>query len=252
MVEEGKEIIEATPERGDLEIGRAPDVVLAEATKAAKALEQVIQQKPRPVVIHGKTYLEFEDWQTVGRFYGITAKVVKAEPVEINGVVGFEAQADAIHVATGRVVSSAVSMCLNDEDKWKGRPLFMLRSMAQTRACGKCLRNVLSWVVVLAGFAATPAEEMDGVASDNAPPKGQAKSNGKKADTKPAPGLISPAQAKRFYAMGKSAEKTDDEMKAHLREHYGIDSTRKIKREDYDALCEWAANPETTGVVTGA
>ena len=41
--------------------------------------------------------------------------------------------------------------------------LFQLRSMAQTRACSKCLRNVLAWVVVLAGYRPTPAEEMDGV-----------------------------------------------------------------------------------------
>jgi hypothetical protein len=33
--------------------------------------------------------------------------------------------------------------------------------MAQTRACAKALRNVLAWVVVLAGYAPTPAEEME-------------------------------------------------------------------------------------------
>jgi hypothetical protein len=42
-------------------------------------------------------------------------------------------------------------------------PLFQLSSMAQTRANAKALRNVLSWVVVLAGYRPTPAEEMDGV-----------------------------------------------------------------------------------------
>ena len=41
-------------------------------------------------------------------------------------------------------------------------PLFQLRSMAQTRACAKALRNVLAWVVVLAGYRPTPAEELDG------------------------------------------------------------------------------------------
>jgi hypothetical protein len=43
---------------------------------------------------------------------------------------------------------------------WRNKPLFTLKSMAQTRAGGKALRQMLSWVVVLAGFKATPAEEM--------------------------------------------------------------------------------------------
>jgi hypothetical protein len=42
------------------------------------------------------------------------------------------------------------------------KPLFQLRSMAQTRAEAKALKQVFSWVVVLAGYKATPAEEMTG------------------------------------------------------------------------------------------
>ena len=42
-------------------------------------------------------------------------------------------------------------------------PMFQLRSMAQTRACAKALRLAYGWVVVLAGYKATPAEELDGM-----------------------------------------------------------------------------------------
>ena len=42
-------------------------------------------------------------------------------------------------------------------------PLFQLESMSQTRAMAKALRSCYAWVVVLAGYASTPAEEMDGV-----------------------------------------------------------------------------------------
>lgn len=45
-------------------------------------------------------------------------------------------------------------------------PLFQLLSMAQTRAESKALRNVLSSVVVMAGYSPTPAEEME---TDRAP-----------------------------------------------------------------------------------
>ena len=52
----------------------APTAVLREAQTAAAALKDVISKKPKKVVMNGEQYLEFEDWQTCGRFYGITAK----------------------------------------------------------------------------------------------------------------------------------------------------------------------------------
>lgn len=143
----------------------APSTVLKEATKAAKALAQVIEAKPKKVVFNGKTYLQFEDWQTLGRFYGVTAVCMTTKYVEFGDgdskVVGFEARADALLVGSNQVISSAEAMCLNDEANWSRKPLFQLKSMAQTRACAKALRNVLAWVVVLAGYAPTPAEEME-------------------------------------------------------------------------------------------
>lgn len=144
-----------------LSIQRTPEIVLEEATKAAKALADVINSRPNKLVINNKTFLQFEDWQTLGRFYGVTVAARTATYVEFGRVQGFEASAEAILVSTGQVISSASAMCLDDESKWSNKPLFQLKSMAQTRACAKALRNVLAWVVVLAGYAPTPAEEMD-------------------------------------------------------------------------------------------
>lgn len=152
----------------DLSISRAPDVVLAEAKNAAKALGDVLKNKKKPVMMNGEQYLEFEDWQTVGRFYGVTAKVVSTEYVEFNGVIGFQARAVALR-PDGMEISAAEAMCLNDEPNWSKKPLFQLRSMAQTRACGKALRNVLAWVVVLAGYKGTPAEEIADMAHGKTP-----------------------------------------------------------------------------------
>lgn len=145
----------------DLSVMRAPTEVVEEARKAASVLRDIISKKPRQVKFNGRQYLEFEDWQTVGRFYGLTARVRESKYIEYGEAKGFEATAEAVMVSTGQVVSSADAMCLNDEKNWKGRELNKLRSMAQTRACAKVLRNVLSWVVVLAGYAPTPAEEID-------------------------------------------------------------------------------------------
>jgi hypothetical protein len=144
-----------------LGMARAPELVLEEAARAAQALREVIERKPRKVVLNGKTFLQFEDWQTLGRFYGVTAVGRSTNPVNFGRVQGFESHAEALLVSSNQVISRAEAMCLDDEANWHGKPLYQLRSMAQTRACAKALRNVLAWVVVLAGYAPTPAEEME-------------------------------------------------------------------------------------------
>jgi hypothetical protein len=186
-----------------------PQRVLEEARTAAKALQEVLQGKAKKVMMNGEQYLEFEDWQTLGRFYGITAKCDDPEFVELGGVTGFKASAEALY--RGEVISRATAYCLSDEEKWGTRPkyewqyvckdgtrqtedpgfeqivwepnpakpgknkpkkervlageekvpLFQLASMAQTRAAAKVHRQVLAWVVVLAGYKPTPAEELD-------------------------------------------------------------------------------------------
>ena len=225
--------------RGDIQLYREPEVVLEEATRAAKALGTVLAAKTKKVMMNGEQYLEFEDWQTVGRFYGITAKVTSTEFIDYGSAQGFLAKAVALR-SDGTEISAAEAMCLNDEEKWSARtkyvyeyilkdgsrqeedppkdqivwvdnpnkpgsklpkkervangevkvPLFQLRSMAQTRACAKALRNVLAWVVVLAGYRPTPAEELDGMTSSepNTPkePKPPIKEPQKKQDKKDA------------------------------------------------------------------
>ena len=173
MPPQSAELIEAHPQ---LRLQRAPEEVLREAALAAKALRDLVEAKPKKVVFNGKTFLQFEDWLTVARFYGITVASRVTNYVERGRVVGYECHAEAILVSTGQVIGAGQAECLDDEKNWNMRavyrdgrrvgeekvPLFQLRSMAQTRAQAKALRSILSWVVVLAGYAPTPAEEMDG------------------------------------------------------------------------------------------
>lgn len=206
--------------RADIVVSRPPEVVLEEAMTAAKALQKVLAGKKKPVIMNNEQYLEFEDWQTVARFFGVTVRVASTEFLDYGGVKGFLARADALR-SDGQVISSAEAMCMNDEEKWSTRakyewqgpsnnrqrvkvgedpvPLFQLRSMAQTRACAKALRNVFAWVVVLAGYKPTPAEEMDGVFD-----KGE-----KQPEQKPP---VQPPQEKKAEDGGK----TDDEKRGEL------------------------------------
>ena len=207
---------------GAVDLVKDPERVLIEAKKAAEALIKVVSGKPKKVVINGEQYLEFEDWQTLGRFYGLTVKVDHTGPVVIEGARGWESHASVLN-REGEVISGADSMCLNDEEKWSSKPKyeyqyilkdgtktsqdpppnmiswipnpnkpgksmpkkervklgdepvpsFQLRSMAQTRACAKAFRNVLAWVVVLAGYRPTPAEEMGPTDRDDIPTAGE-------------------------------------------------------------------------------
>lgn len=161
MPETAKDLAVVDVSGSEVDIVREPSIVLSEAAKAAAALNDVIKKKSKPVIINGEPYLEFEDWQTLGRFYGYSVRTYGAQEVTLDGVKGFKAVADLLDV-NGNVVGGSESFCMRDEPKWKDRPTFQLASMAQTRAGSKALRNKLSWVAVLAGYRPTPAEELDG------------------------------------------------------------------------------------------
>lgn len=158
------ELVAQSDSQMDMAIMRSPQLVLDEAKIAARALTDVISQKKKPVKFNGEQYLEFEDWLTIAKFYGLACRTYDPEPVSIdNGpetVVGAKARAEVVEVKSGRVIGAASAWCLRDEPNWRSKPWYQLGSMAQTRAGAKALRNLLSWVVVLAGYKTTPAEEM--------------------------------------------------------------------------------------------
>lgn len=142
-----------------------------QAKVAAEALMSVIGQKAKPVKFNGEQYLEFEDWQTIAQFYNHTVGIEKTEQIEENGkIIGFVAKA-VLYNKNGLVVGGSEAACMKDEPNWANKPLFQLRSMAQTRAQSKTLRSRFGFVAVLAGFKPTPAEEMEGVVEQprNAP-----------------------------------------------------------------------------------
>lgn len=138
--------------------GEAKDVV-AQAVKVADALKDVIVQKGLVKKIQGREFVEVAGWQTVATMCGVTAFCEWSRPVEN----GWEARVTVRR--NGFDIGAAEAQCTKSERTWAGRDDYALRSMAQTRATSKALRSVLGFIVVLAGYADTPAEEM--------PPEGQ-------------------------------------------------------------------------------
>lgn len=225
-----------------LQLSYPPQAILVEAQKAAQALNDVISKKSKPVRFNGEQYLEFEDWQTVARFYGVAVKVTETKPVDFGNAHGFEARAVAIHVESGREISAADSMCLSDERNWSNKPLFQLRSMAQTRACAKALRNIFAWVVVLAGYKPTPAEEMAETPNvQSFPDGGYVKPQRVAAPVQTnSSSLISDPQRKRIFALCTEYGVTHEELKKFLMDQFKIDSTNKIPIGPiYDKVCDW-------------
>jgi hypothetical protein len=73
-------------------------------------------------------------------------------------------------VKDGREVGWGEGRCTRAETNWRGRDDYSLASMAQTRGQSRALRQPLGFVVSLAGYATTPAEEVgDGGAGVDQP-----------------------------------------------------------------------------------
>jgi len=132
-----------------------PVQVLAEATRTADALADVLKSRNLTTNIQGKDHVQVEGWQTLGSMLGVTPVCVWTRSLGN----GWEARVEA-RTLDGRIVGSAEAMCTRDERMWANRDDYALRSMAQTRATSKALASPLRFIVTLAGYQGTPAEEM--------------------------------------------------------------------------------------------
>jgi hypothetical protein len=110
--------------------------------------------------IQGKNYVHVEGWQFAGGLMGTFPRVVAVENLSNDKELKWRADVEIVRVKTGEVLSRGFAICSNKENKKKSFDEYAVLSMAQTRAIGKAYRNVIGWVMKLAGYDATPAEEM--------------------------------------------------------------------------------------------
>ena len=245
----------------EIRMARSPETVLAEAKLCAKALGRMVEQTKAFTVVGGRKHLHFTAWQTLGTMFRLAPRVKETRLIEADGIRGWECTAEVLHIPSGQIVSTADSMCTNDEANWSVRPkyewkngqktrvgeeavpLFQLRSMAQTRACAKALRNVISWVVVLAGYEATAAEEMTGNENEGGfdadgnqqQPQRKTESNGG-GNGNGGAGTISDNHASRLGGIGHGAGKSKDQIIAVIK-HFGFATAKDVTVDKYDALC---------------
>ena len=125
--------------------------------KMAVILKDFIVKNNLSVRIVNRDYVLVEGWQFAGGLMGLNPRIVKVEKLDN---MKWLAQAEIVNIKTKEVVGSGYALCSKAESKKSSFDEYAILSMAQTRAIGKAYRNLIGWVVKMAGYEATPAEEM--------------------------------------------------------------------------------------------
>lgn len=141
----------------------SPAEVVETATAQAKLLMTIVKQTKCYQEIANKMYLQVEAWETIGAFNRTHAETESIEPItKDDKTIGYRA-----HVQLwkdGIVVGGAIMPCYFTENCCKGKEgdakHKACMSAAQTFATSKAYRMNFSYVAILAGFQALPAEEI--------------------------------------------------------------------------------------------
>ena len=125
----------------------------------ARQLRDYVRQARMTVRMpRGGEHVRIEGWQVLCHMCNLPLPSIVSLRREDRGE-HYTYIAEAVLEYAGREYR-AFGICSSDEPNWRGKPEFQLASMAQTRAAGKVLRLLLGWIVTLAGYEPTPAEEM--------------------------------------------------------------------------------------------
>lgn len=198
----GTDLVPALDHRAGLIIrAEQPDELLTKAGQIANSLKSFIEAQGLAVNVGGRRkHVEVGGWQALGALLGaLGGTPLHAETVWTRRLVGDDGQLQRtrytaevtsypkgkgpdkpVNVTTydvdgydwearvevrtpdGTVVGAAEAMCSRAEVKWGTREDFALRSMAETRAESRAFRRATGWIIHLAGYSPTPAEEMNG------------------------------------------------------------------------------------------
>ena len=156
-----------------------PKAMVGHVSQVATVLRDVIKQQQLAVNIQGREYVKVDGWAAMGTILGLLPREVEVKELDDGS---YEAKVELYSVKTGQVVGQGSALCGIDEKRWGNADRYARRSMAITRATGKAYRLGLSWVMSMAGYMPTPAEEMpiDGDYSEPAPAKSAPKAQQRK------------------------------------------------------------------------
>ena len=221
--------------------------LLEAAASLATPLKALIDSRHLSNVISGRPYVKCEGWTAMAAMLGITPHEV--EVTEKDGV--FTAVVELRRINDGQSIARASAECgapdeldRKGQPLWASRPRYARRSMALTRATAKACRLAFSWVIVLAGYEATPAEEMPdhGNTIDVTPTKPTRTTENGPPDDASDSETISDKQRNRLYAIAKEAGWKDAEMKAELKKRFGYEHSKDIPWRRYTDVVDFFKN----------
>lgn len=134
-----------------------PEAQIEFAARVATTLTKVIEKQNLYTVIQGRKYVRVEGWEVLGTFLGVLPKERAVSELPDGS---YEAFVDLVRSSDGIIVGGASAICGVDEKRWASADRYARRSMAITRAVGKAYRTSFSWIISLAGYEVTPAEEI--------------------------------------------------------------------------------------------
>lgn len=127
--------------------------------KFATVLKKFIVDRNLYVTIKGKNYVQVEGWEFAGASIGVFPLVKETENLSAGNELKFRARVELVVLASGKVMGAGEAICSNKEHGKGSYDEYAIFSMAQTRAIGKAYRNAFAWLMKMAGYEPTPAEE---------------------------------------------------------------------------------------------
>jgi len=163
----------------------------------------------------------------VQRFFNVSCEIIQDEPLyDKNGkIIAWLAKARAIHTATG-AFQEADGSCGFEEKHEKQRTIHNIRAHAITRAKNRAILD-------LVGFGEVSAEEIN--EREYIQPQQQTQQQ----QSQHLQGLATPAQLKKFFAMGRSEKGlTDEQLKKLVKYQTGKESSRELTKQEVSDLIQ--------------
>jgi hypothetical protein len=155
-------------------LGVKPKDMMAYALEISDTLTSVLRDRGMTQKFGQGEHVKSEGWQLAGSLLGFTTEE-KSVVERADGT--YEAVVE-LRTKDGRVVATASHICGTDEPNWKGKARYARRSMAVTRAISRAYVQNFRWIIKLAGYETTPAEEMSGILTNIQADQGEAYEGG--------------------------------------------------------------------------
>jgi hypothetical protein len=220
-------------------LGTDPDEILVEMTRRANILAEIVKKQKLASSIQGRLYVRVEGWTCLGSLCGVYPAVPPGGLQQLEN--GWRARVEA-RTLTGALVGAAEAVCLRSERTWASRDDYALCSMAQTRATSKALRQPLGFIMALAGFEATPAEEMPPVEAQVVEARAPSHSPALAPTSAKEEPLATEKTAKLIWALIGQLNKAElvprDKLLEGIRKAYGTEDPRELTQQQASDLID--------------